>query len=36
VRDRDSAQQIRIKKEEVAEVVGALVSGASFESLRSP
>lgn len=36
VRDRDSAEQIRVKKEEVTEVVEALISGASFESLRSP
>ncbi|MBN1677314.1 MAG: glycine--tRNA ligase [Candidatus Thermoplasmatota archaeon] len=36
VRDRDSAEQVRVKKEEVAEVVKALISGASFESLRSP
>jgi len=35
VRDRDSAEQIRVKREKVVEVVGALVSGASFESLRS-
>jgi glycyl-tRNA synthetase len=34
LRDRDSAGQIRVKKEEVAEVVGALISGTPFGSLR--
>ncbi len=36
VRDRDSAEQMRVKKERVVEVVRALVSGAPFQSLRGP
>lgn len=35
VRDRDSSEQIRVKKEKVVEIVGLLMSGASFESLRN-
>jgi len=35
VRDRDSAEQIRVKKEEVVRIVEALIKGVPFKSLAS-